>query len=107
MQAYSRIEVWSEIGTSQVFLGEVDQLDSISLLSIWRKVARSFSVKTEQPTTRWKLVLFDDDGVLMGSKYVSESGADQVLSDSGVKIKQSRNLFRSSEILPSSSKFRA
>ncbi|MPW35653.1 hypothetical protein [Vibrio sp. B1Z05] len=102
MHNQSRIEVWYTVGIDQVSLGEVENIDLITLLAMWRGVSVHNRTKANDErveNANYQLKLFDDDGHLIGLKNVCESDAEHILGHHHWMMRQSRNQFESSDSL--------
>ncbi|OBT13482.1 hypothetical protein A9264_07405 [Vibrio sp. UCD-FRSSP16_10] len=106
MHNQSRIEVWYNVGTEQILLGEVEHSDQINLLALWRSISIfNPGVLSQQEVTHpiesasYQLKLFGDDGNLMGNKQVCELDAESVLGHHHWMVCQSRNQFSDADSL--------
>ncbi|RJX65788.1 30S ribosomal protein S6 modification protein [Vibrio sinensis] len=72
----SRIQVWYQIASQKVILGEALSSERLNVLSLWRTLPHERSAIAHMG---YRLSLFDDDGREIGDKSVSTSTVDSFL----------------------------
>ncbi|WP_261815348.1 hypothetical protein [Vibrio gallicus] len=101
MRNYARVEVWFQVGTEQVLLGEVGHKGQANLLALWRgvrEVLAGISASQQVVNPHYTLALFDDDGHMIGRKCVSEKDAEKLLENNHWMLCHSPNAFNRQQL---------